>query len=87
MKIIDFHVHAGKFELLRDDIQELLTCRPMESNVKVAEVFSQPEILEKYLTDKGIDCAVLLAECGRSEERRVGKECSEPCRSRWSPYH
>ena len=22
-------------------------------------------------------------ECGRSEERRVGKEC----RSRWSPYH
>ena len=22
-----------------------------------------------------------------SEERRVGKECSEPCRSRWSPYH
>ena len=24
---------------------------------------------------------------GRSEERRVGKECSERCRSRWSPYH
>ena len=24
---------------------------------------------------------------GRSEERRVGKECIEPCRSRWSPYH
>src|SRR2546430_7320268 len=23
------------------------------------------------------------AQCGRSEERRVGKEC----RSRWSPYH
>ena len=23
----------------------------------------------------------------RSGERRVGKECSEPCRSRWSPYH
>ena len=22
-----------------------------------------------------------------SEERRVGKECSLPCRSRWSPYH
>ena len=25
----------------------------------------------------------LLAQSGRSEERRVGKEC----RSRWSPYH
>ena len=24
-----------------------------------------------------------LGMCGRSEERRVGKEC----RSRWSPYH
>ena len=24
-----------------------------------------------------------ICECGRSEERRVGKEC----RSRWSPYH
>ena len=24
---------------------------------------------------------------GRSEERRVGKECEVPCRSRWSPYH
>ena len=23
----------------------------------------------------------------RSEERRVGKECYQPCRSRWSPYH
>src|SRR3546814_18388135 len=32
-----------------------------------------------------------LAECleviGRSEERRVGKECVRTCRSRWSPYH
>ena len=27
--------------------------------------------------------AVAMAMCGRSEERRVGKEC----RSRWSPYH
>jgi hypothetical protein len=24
---------------------------------------------------------------GRSEERRVGKECRRLCRSRWSPYH
>src|SRR3546814_11877570 len=23
----------------------------------------------------------------RSEERRVGKECVSPCRSRWSRYH
>src|SRR3546814_15101513 len=27
------------------------------------------------------------AVSGRSEERRVGKECVSTCRSRWSPYH
>ena len=26
-------------------------------------------------------------EFDRSEERRVGKECGQMCRSRWSPYH
>ena len=28
-----------------------------------------------------------VIERTRSEERRVGKECIPPCRSRWSPYH
>ena len=39
-------------------------------------------------------CPLLLAvqsnssgKDGRSEERRVGKECLRLCRSRWSPYH
>src|SRR3546814_10939404 len=27
------------------------------------------------------------APVGRSEERRVGKECVSTCRFRWSPYH
>src|SRR3546814_13141422 len=30
---------------------------------------------------------ILLGGGFRSEERRVGKECVSPCRSRWSPYH
>src|SRR3546814_7622565 len=32
-------------------------------------------------------CHVNGALFGRSEERRVGKECVRTCRSRWSPYH
>src|SRR5213082_2564768 len=28
----------------------------------------------------------VFANCQRSEERRVGKECLTQCRSRWSPY-
>ena len=35
--------------------------------------FGSPEQQERWLSG--------------SEERRVGKECSLPCRSRWSPYH
>ena len=47
-----------------------------------AETFSR--ILD--WTDRGT--AVLFGDgAGRSEERRVGKECIPPCRSRWSPYH
>src|SRR5258708_29832583 len=39
------------------------------------------ETLSKVINEKGniSNCLIL----GRSEERRVGKEC----RSRWSPYH
>src|SRR3546814_13021205 len=36
----------------------------------------------------GIDLATTLPiVTGRSEERRVGKECVSTCRSRWAPYH
>ena len=34
-----------------------------------------------------LDGAPLGRLDSRSEERRVGKECTEQCRSRWSPYH
>src|SRR3546814_14253694 len=31
--------------------------------------------------------AELTDQGRRSAERRVGKECGSPCRSRWCPYH
>src|SRR3546814_7429697 len=34
-----------------------------------------------------VDVVVQTRRHGRSEERRVGKECVSTCRSRWSPYH
>ncbi len=74
MKIIDFHVHGGDFKLLRDDIQELLTRKPMESGVKVREVFSEPEQMENYLQDKGVYRAVLLAECGPGTNYTIDSE-------------
>src|SRR3546814_15714644 len=30
---------------------------------------------------------IYFCRYGRSEERRVGKECVSVCRSRWSQYH
>ena len=38
----------------------------------------QPAMREKIRT---------VMRWARSEERRVGKECTSWCRSRWSPYH
>src|SRR3546814_11862006 len=33
------------------------------------------------------DQHAVAEQYGRSEERRVGKECVSTCRSRWAPYH
>ena len=35
----------------------------------------------------GVAISTVRTQIGRSEERRVGKECRIQCRSRWSPYH
>ena len=42
-----------------------------------------------WVFDVGTATERLLGDpaAGRSEERRVGKECYALCRSRWSPYH
>src|SRR3546814_11067161 len=42
---------------------------------------------QKILPDRGGYKALAACCPGRSEERRVGKECVSTCRSRWSPYH
>ena len=34
-----------------------------------------------------VGAAWIVRPAPRSEERRVGKECSVTCRSRWAPYH
>ena len=40
---------------------------------------SVPEAITCFLESRSYE--------DRSEERRVGKECTSWCRSRWSPYH
>jgi hypothetical protein len=47
------------------------------------DVNHSPAIAEKQFRLSGEKQTLL----SRSEERRVGKECLQGCRSRWSPYH
>ena len=71
-------------------------------NIKVATFspafkseFSEAENAEMILKVNDFNPDVLFVgmsapkqeKWARSEERRVGKECVQPCRSRWSPYH
>src|SRR3546814_14964312 len=44
-------------------------------------------IADQAAFGKAVQRAAELAQQGRSEERRVGKECVSTCRSRRSPYH
>src|SRR3546814_3166229 len=48
---------------------------------------SRREVAMRYIGDGGASLKRLAEILGRSEERRVGKECVSTCRSRWSPYH
>ena len=55
-------------------------------------ILTPKEMLEGF-SNKGMITVALLflvsegIRQSRSEERRVGKECTSWCRSRWSPYH
>ena len=50
----------------------------------VCTFFGQPRLIRYWQDQLHPGARGIFA---RSEERRVGKECSELCRSRWSPYH
>ena len=51
-----------------------------------AQVMAQPE-QARWVAQMLAWEAAERSRRSRSEERRVGKECIPPCRSRWSPYH
>ena len=65
--------------------QQMLTvCRTLMGDPDLMMIDEPTEGLAPKMVEL---VALLLERIARSEERRVGKECIPPCRSRWSPYH
>ena len=73
-------VISGIYKRRRFDVPHSFKARPTTDFAK-ENLFN---VLSNYMDfEDGIRALDLFAGTGRSEERRVGKEC----RSRWSPYH
>src|SRR3546814_14638800 len=97
MRISDWSSDVCSSDLIIDDMEDLLQLTqhefslagpclhdPIADTVKPGCQNSQrcPE----FVADTGGNLGSLTL-AGRSEERRAGKECVSPCRSRRSPYH
>src|SRR3546814_5740942 len=70
------HVHTHNLELV-DFERDPAFCRDARPVPLLPE--ARRATFQGYVRPDG--------RVGRSEERRVGKECVSTCRSRWSPYH
>ena len=63
-----------------DDIREEVEKQEKQVRQITYQIGIRADIRKCY---SGMDLLMEIELSGRSEERRVGKEC----RSRWSPYH
>src|SRR5690554_380588 len=68
---------------MRDELRRRMVDHVTKGDPMLPDYEELPSFEGAY-RKRQVDCAVeLYNNMGRSEERRVGKEC----RSRWSPYH
>src|SRR3546814_4081623 len=75
-------------DVCSSDLRECKTCLSQKSNLCTSIRSTQGQGLVPDGTSRfSLGGQMLYHYMGRSEERRVGKECVSTCRSRWSPYH
>jgi 3-dehydroquinate dehydratase type I len=67
-------------------LETIATCRPVRQGGRFGGDESARLAILRAAAEAGADFVDIERDV-RSEERRVGKECSDSCRSRWSPYH
>src|SRR3546814_13628226 len=58
---------------------EAVVAAYMEIDLRTMRLNATPKRVEPLISRR--------KPAGRSEERRVGKRCVRPCRTRWTPYH
>ena len=69
-------------KLLKNEMWDLATCSDGQPNVVPVAFKDVTEYGKLVVGDVFLETTLVETIIGRSEERRVGKEC----RSRWSPY-
>ena len=68
-----------------EDVASVDVAGPGFINLRLTDDAWRAELA--LIAEGGADYGRSTLGKGRSEERRVGKECLRLCRSRWSPYH
>src|SRR3546814_13448970 len=82
--LVDFVVPLEELDTRVDELARKIVAKPQRA------VMAAKDLVDELWAD-GVKAAIRrelnqqLALFGRSEERRVGKECVSTCRSRWSP--
>ena len=95
LQVVEFqHVKPGKgAAFVRTKTKNVITGSVVETSYNPTAKFPQAFIERKDVTYSYEDGDLYhfmdneTYDDIRSEERRVGKECTSWCRSRWSPYH
>src|SRR3546814_17723269 len=79
--------------LRKDTRRHLPSAHSAATRTRPAGVSTQSRVTGSIIGTMPVSSATVTVQIrfdpdiGRSEERRVGKECVSTCRSRWSPYH
>src|SRR3546814_13292497 len=79
-------VLAGKFpeRVLEKAVERMVPRGPLgRQQMRNLRIFAGTDHPHAAQNPEVLDVAAM----NRSAERRVGKECVSPCRSRWWPYH
>ena len=92
--VSEFNIYNGKatyYGLLGQSSKGEKLALIVNEDSGVVDIYKQSDGISKSVAKKAAKAYgakdIAYVHLGRSEERRVGKECLRLCRSRWSPYH